>query len=177
MSVREIIDWGVAMANGDLIGTVASAVYQYCPDGSGNWVWACDVDIGASVLDNGQPSDTVTVGTAPSSNVLQAVPIASNNQELLYVQQGTGVALQRQSNGSYVIVGLSKTSQGLGHVIYMSFTEDIAQVLGDAWHGVIIRPLTLAELGSLSPTGFGGLPLGAQGRFDANGDLISILGT
>jgi hypothetical protein len=176
MSIREIIDWAIDQANGDLIGIVASDFYQSCPDGSGSWVWACDVDIGASVLDNGS-SDNVTVGTGTSPNVLQAVPVAANNQEIIYAQQGTAVALRKLSNGRYAIVGLAKTSQGLGHVIYMSFTEDIAQVVTDQWHGVIIRPLTLGELGTLAPQEFGSLPMGAQGRFDAQGNLISILGT
>jgi hypothetical protein len=175
MSIREITDWAIDMASGQLIGTVASPFYQYCPDGSGNWVWACDVDIGQSVLDVGNP-DNVTIGSGGTNpNVLQAVPVANNNQDIIYAQQGTPVSLHKMPNGQYAIVGLSTTAQGLGHIIFVTFSEDIAEVAGDLMSGVIIRPLTLGELGSLSPSGFGGLPLGAQGRFDAYGNLISIL--
>ena len=45
MSLREIIDWRIAEADGNLFGTIASDFYQFY-DTQGQWVWACDVDIG-----------------------------------------------------------------------------------------------------------------------------------
>ena len=156
MSLRKIIDWAAAQASGDMIGTVASPFYQLFVDGD-HWIWACDVDIG-------QPE------------VLQGVPVASNNRELIYAEQGKAVAL-KNLNGKWTIVGLAMTCRGLGHVTYVSFAEDRAHIVRDEWTGQSIRPLTYGELGELGGEGYGVLPYGAQGRFTATGDLIAILET
>ncbi len=155
MSIRQIIDWAIAQADGDLTGTIASPFYQLYSDGA-SWVWACDVDIG-------QPE------------VLRGVRVASNNREIIYAQQGKAVALKKMGNGRWCIAGLSKTCRGLGHVTYVQFAEDLASITGEDWTGKITRPLTLGELGSLAAGGFGYLPLGAQGRFSPSGALIDIL--
>ncbi|MHB9075244.1 MAG: hypothetical protein ACYC6G_17190 [Desulfobaccales bacterium] len=155
MSIRRIIDWSIAQADGDLIGTIASPFYQYAADGS-EWMWSCDVDIG-------------------ETEVLRNVPVASNNRDIIYAQQGKSVALKRMNNNRYCIVGLAKTCRGLGHVIYVSFEDDRAAVTGADWSGKVIRPLTFGELGDLAPFGFGSFPLGAQGRFTPAGALIDLL--
>jgi hypothetical protein len=156
MSIRKIVDWALAQASGDLLGTIASPFYQLYTDAN-SWVWACDVDIG-------QPE------------VLRGVPVAANNREIIYAEQGKAVALQRTGDNKWVIAGLAKSSRGLGHIIYMSFADDIATVVRDGWLGQITRPLTYGELGSLTGGGYGALPYGAQGRFAPDGSLIEILG-
>ena len=105
----------------------------------------------------------------------RGVPVASNNREIIYAQQGKAVALKKMGNGRWCIAGLSKTCRGLGHVTYVQFADDLASITGEDWTGKIIRPLTLGELGSLAAGGFGFLPLGAQGRFSPSGALIDIL--
>ena len=155
MSIRKIIDWAIAQADGQLIGTVASPFYQLYSDGD-TWQWACDVDIG-------QPE------------VIRSVPVASNNREIVYAEQGKAVALQKMGSGKWCIVGLAKTCRGLGHVMYVSFEEDLARITRDEFTGHIIRPLTYGELGTLVGGGYGALPYGAQGRFTPSGALIEIL--
>lgn len=155
MSVRRIFDWAAAQADGQMIGTIAGPFVQLQVDGS-NWLWAVDVD-------TGQPE------------VLRNVPVASNNHELIYAQQGMSVALSKMNDGRWVVTGLAKTSRGLGHVMYVSFNEDRATVVRDEMTGHIIRPLTLGELGTLSPAGFGFFPFGCRGRFTPSGTLLEIL--
>jgi hypothetical protein len=154
MNLRKIIDWTNVQAAGDKIGTIASPFYQFYADGD-SWMWACDVDIG-------------------EPEVLKSVPVASNNRELIYAEQGKSVALKKL-NGKWTIVGLAKTCRGLGHVIYVKFEEDRASIVGDAWTGQVIRPLTYGELGDLVGGGYGALPYGVQGRFTAQSALIEIL--
>lgn len=155
MSIRQIFDWAAAQADGQMIGTIAGPFVQLQVDGA-NWLWAVDVDIG-------QPE------------VLRNVPVASNNHELIYAQQGMAVALSKMGDGRWCVTGLAKSSRGLGHVMYVAFTEDMATVVREEMTGHIIRPLTLGEMGTLGPASFGILPFGARGRFTPSGALIEIL--
>jgi len=155
MSLRKIIDWTQVQTQGDLIGTIASPFYQFYADG-GSWLWACDVDIG-------------------TPEVLRNVPVASNNRELIYAEQGKSVALRRMNDGKWCIAGLAKTCRGLGHVIYVLFEDDLASIVRTDWTGKITRPLTYGELGTLLGGGYGSIPYGTQGRFTPAGALIEIL--
>jgi hypothetical protein len=155
VSIRRILDLASERANDRMIGTIVSPFKRLQADGS-NWMWSVDVDIG-------------------QSQIMKDVPVASNNRELMYSQQGMSVSLNKMNDGRWVVSGLAKTSQGLGHIMYVSFSEDIATVIDEAMDGYTIRPLTLGELGTLSPTGFGYFPFGCSGRFSAIGDLMEIL--
>lgn len=167
MSLWDIIDWSHLQQQGQKTGTIASPFYEYY-DASGNFMWACDVDIGESM------TVVTETGLTEQTTVLQNVPVASNNWELLYAQQGQAVSLN-YDNGRWTIIGLSKTSRGLGHIILVTFAEDVAQVASDDWVGLITRPLTFGELGTLTGGGFGSLPFGAQGRFTKAGVLVQII--
>jgi len=156
VSIRKIIDWAILKAEGEKVGMIASPFYQFYADGE-SWMWACDVDIG-------------------EPEVLRNVPVACNNREIIYAEQGKAVALRRMNHGRWCIAGLAKTSRGLGHVIYLSYTEDMVRVVGEDWTGKIVRPFTYGELGTLGPgTGYGALPYGVQGRFTPGGALLEIL--
>lgn len=167
MSIREIIDWSKLVTSGSMNGTVASDFYEYY-DGSGNYMWACDVDIGQ------QMTSVDAYGNPKTTTLLTNVPVSSNNRELTYAQQGQAVTLEYQ-NGRWVITGLSKTTQGFGHIQYVTFDDDVATVVSDDWLGYITRALTFGELGTLIGGGFGALPLGAQGRFTHGGVLVEII--
>jgi hypothetical protein len=158
MSIRRIIDWAIAQADGQMVGKIASPFYQLFDDASG-WVWAADVDISQ----NGQ------------EQVLQGVPIASNNRDIIYAQEGKAVALQKMGNGKWAIAGLAKSSRGLGHIMYVTFQDDIAQIASEGWHGYVYRPLTYGELAIYG--GYGVLPYGCRGKFAQDGTLIEILGS
>lgn len=154
MTIRRIIDWAIAQQDGELVGTIASDFYQLAGDDN-NWMYACDVDIG-------QPE------------VLRNVPVASNNRELIYAQVGKAVSLKRMGASGWCIVGLAKTCRGMGHLMYVSFEDDIAKVMDDTWYGYRTRILTYEELDTYG--GYGVLPYGAIGRFDPAGNLLQLLG-
>jgi hypothetical protein len=155
MSLRlpEIITTLIARAETEMTGLVASPFYQLAADG-GNWMWAVDVDIG-------------------EPEVLRNVPVATNNRDLFYAEIGQAVALRRQSDGRWAVVGLAKTSRGLGHIFYVSFEDDMVRVVSEDWTGQLTRRLTFGELGELQP--FGTLPWGCYGRFTPGGALSEIL--
>jgi hypothetical protein len=149
-----IIDTRIAQSQGQMIGTIASPFYELW-DGDHS-VWACDVDIG-------------------QEEVLQGVPVASSNREIIYAEIGKGVTLARMNDSKWCISGISKVTMGLEHIIYMTFADDLGSIIGESWSGSLTRPLTLGELGDLGPAAFGALPLGAHGRFATDGTLMAIL--
>ena len=73
---------------------------------SGNWVWACDVDIG-------------------EDDLLTNVPVTSNNREIYYAEEGKGVNLSRLGSGKWAITGLSKTLNSTVHYTYLTFADDM----------------------------------------------------
>jgi hypothetical protein len=108
--------------------------------------------------------------------VIRCVPVAANNRELIYAEQGRAVTLSRLNNGKWVITGLAKSLNSTVHYIYMSFTDDTYTILGKSLRGFIIRPLTYGELGTLvPPPGYGTLPYGVQGKFRADGTFVEIV--
>jgi hypothetical protein len=156
MSIRKIIDWAIDDARNTMIGNIASPFYYYY-DYAGHWVWACDVDLG-------------------DENVLRCVPVASNNRELIYAEQGRAVTLSRLNNGKWVITGLAKSLKSTVHYIYLTFSDDVFAIIGSKLKGFIIRPLTYEELGTLvQPPGYGTLPYGAQGKFKADGTFVEVV--
>ena len=158
MSIRKIIDWAIQDAQSTQTGTIASGFYE-CQDAAGSWVWACDVDLGGD-----------------EENILRAVPVASNNRDVIYAEQGKGVSLSRLGNGKWAITGLSKTLNSTVHWTFVSFVDDVFAIAGTHTRGNINRPLTYGELGTLVvPYGYGGLPYGTQGKFDYDGNLIEIV--
>ncbi|MBM4286887.1 MAG: hypothetical protein FJ135_01845 [Deltaproteobacteria bacterium] len=156
MSIRKVIDWAVEDKLSQKVGNIASPFYQLY-DLDGQWMWACDVDLG-------------------DEEVLRCVPVASNNRELIYAEQGRSVTLSRLNNGKWVITGLAKSLKSTVHYIYLSFTEDLYRVTQKLLKGYYIRPLTYGELGTLVPPyGYGVLPYGAQGKFKADGTFVEIM--
>ena len=157
MSIRKIIDWAIDDARNQQIGNIASPFYELY-DPFENWVWACDVDLG-------------------EENILRCVPVASNNRELIYAEQGRAVTLTRLNNGKWVITGLAKSLYSTVHYIYMSFLDDTYTILSKSLRGYVIRPLTYGELGTLAAPyyGYGVLPYGVQGKFKADGGFVEIV--
>ena len=155
MSLRTVIDLAIEQAKTTLTGTIASEFYEYYDD-EGNYCWACDVDIG-------------------EDENLVCVPVASNNREVIYAQEGKGVNLTKALNGKYQITGLSKTVYSTRHYTYLTFTEDTYAFVREETVGNTTRKLTYGELGTLvTPLGYGTLPYGARGKFQADGTFIEI---
>jgi hypothetical protein len=156
MSIRRIIDLAIEDTRTTLYGTVASEFYAYY-DSNGNWCWACDVDIG-------------------EDEPLTCVPVASNNREIIFAQEGKGVNLTKTSSGKYQITGLSKTVNSTKHYIYLSASDDIFRIVRTEMVRFTVRKLTYGELGTLVPPyGYGVLPYGARGRFDYEGNFLGIV--
>jgi hypothetical protein len=166
MSIRRILDWVFDEDKDHIYGTIASPFYELY-DNAGHWVWAADVDIGKKgPLKNKKDSD----------GILKGVPVAANNREIIYAEQGKGVMLAKISPGKWVIAGLAKSVKSTIHFIYMIFEDDIFSIAREEFYGDYIRPLTYGELGSIQePLGYGTLPYGAQGKFDAEGNFIEIV--
>ena len=156
MSIRKIIDWAIEQTEWQKIGNIASPFYYYY-DYAGHWVWACDVDLG-------------------NEEVLRCVPVAANNREIVYAEQGRAVTLSRLGNGKWVITGLAKSLKSTVHFIYLSFSDDMYQINRKELRGYVIRSLTYGEIGELiAPYGYGTLPYGVQGKFRADGTFIEIV--
>lgn len=156
MSLRKIADQAVKEARTERKGSICSPLYQL-RDVNGNWIWGCDVYLGAD-------------------KVLNNVPIAANNRDVIYSQQGKGVSISRLSRSRFAVDGLSKVVTESTHYTYVSFEEDVYTIISQRLVGFDIRPLTYGELGDLaSPAGYGVLPYGCQGRFDLDGNLLEIM--
>jgi hypothetical protein len=156
MSIRKVIDWAIADSQPQRVGNIASPFYELY-DADGSWVWACDVDLG-------------------NEEVVRCVPVASNNREIIYAEQGRSVTLSRLNDGRWVINGLAKSLKSTVHFIYLSFVDDMYQVLRKELRGYYLRPLTYGEIGTLvAPYGYGVLPYGIYGRFKPDGTLIDIV--
>jgi hypothetical protein len=165
MTLRKIIDWSIAEADGNCFGTIASPFYEYY-DADGNFTYACDVDIG-------------------QEEVLRNVPISNSNQELLYAQEGAPVALSKMGPNKYAVVGLSKKIMGNTHIIYVGFADngsvppsDISDtpstvIISTEIVGYRYRILTYGEIGSIYG-GYGTIPYGTRGKFNYNGTLIEL---
>jgi hypothetical protein len=137
-------------------GTTVSPIRQLYDD-SHNFVYCVDVAI------PGQDEP------------LRNVPIATNNRDLFYAEQGRAVELSVAGSNKVVVTGLSKSVSGLTHLIALTLTEDLITVGSTVMHGYVVRPLSFGELGALAPGGFGQLPFGIQGRFDPTGSLVEFL--
>lgn len=156
MSIRRIIDWAIQDAKTVMTGTIASPFYEYYDD-SGKWCWACDVDIG-------------------NEEVLTCVPIATNNRDVIYAEQGKGVNLQKMNNGKWAVSGLSKTLNSTIHYIFLTLIDDMFVITGGKLIGFVFRPLTYGEISSVViPPGYGTLPYGTQGKFKADGTFVEIV--
>ena len=154
MSIRKIVDWAIQDSKGEIRGLIASEVYE-SHDIDGSWVWACNVDIG-------------------QAEVLRAVPVASNNREIIYAEIGKPVYLKRMVGNKYSITGLAKTQISTIHYLYVSFADDIFSIVDEEYVGFTIRPLTYGELADYG--GYGVVPYGARGKFDADGTFVSLIG-
>ncbi|HXH10791.1 MAG TPA: DUF1565 domain-containing protein [Alphaproteobacteria bacterium] len=122
-----------------------------------------------------------------SAHILSSVPVAENNNELLYAQPGTPVRLQRSNSGRLEITGLNKRGKGNITTYHVPITIQTAgsltsvkiDVNGLSFVSVIgyfIRTLTLGELALATPGGFGETPLEAIAVFDAYGGVVGLVG-
>jgi hypothetical protein len=156
MSIEKILT--LSGVDSEMVGVTVSPIYELYDDAAG-YTWAVDIDLG------------------DGSEILRSVPIATNNREVFYADQGKPVALRKENN-RWVVIGLAKTVKSFQHIMYVCFEDDVATVIDDEMRGYTARPLTYGELGELVPgTGYGYFPYGTMGKFDYAGNLIEIIPT
>jgi len=158
MSLKKIIDWEISSSQQTSDGVVDGPfVKKYDLSGDPDaWVYACNVKIG-------------------SGTKVYGVPVSTNNREVFYAQLKKPVKIS-QNSGKWTITGLSKVDFGFTHIVYVTFHEDIAEIIGEDWSGYVTRPLTYGELGSVVFLGYGYLPYGVMGRFTKAGIFIELIG-
>jgi hypothetical protein len=122
-----------------------------------------------------------------SNTIVSAVPLATNNRELLYAAIGTPVELTRSRSGRLEVTGLSK--RGFNNVY--CFSLDIPVLTPDTSDGgsaltpVVVTSLatlgfsrrntTLGELATVTDGGFGETPLQAVVLLDADGNILNVI--
>lgn len=114
--------------------------------------------------------------------IIENVPVAANNRELLEAQPGTPVTLHRSASGRLEITGLSKRAFGNRFSYTMTIPRSIPlnsgvpvfisslPVLSVAVSGFFVRSIQLDELETIS--GFGVTLFQAFALFDVNGNFV-----
>lgn len=163
MSIRKLIDTEIQSQSGELFGNIASPFFEWAPDGSENYTFACDVDL--------RSNDTTGEG-----NVLRNVPITevAKNDVLRWGIAGSSVALKLIAKDKYVIVGIAPKKISSTHIIQVDFSEYIGRIVSDEFVGRVYRALTFEELG-LYGGGWGQCPWGAWGCWRADGTFIELI--
>lgn len=161
MSVRKVVELA-SVQSGDLVGRIASDFYQI-EDPTGQWTYACDVDIGQDTGIDDEDDD----------GILKNVPVAYNNKDILYADVGKPVALKRVGTGGYEIIGLAKHCIGATHIQYVDLTDQFGAVVSEETKGIVVRMLRYEELSIYAS--YGVLPYGVFGRFNLDGTLQKIL--
>ena len=114
--------------------------------------------------------------------IISSVPIAANNQVLLYATAGSPVRLLRSPSGRVEVVGLDKRGIGNTYAYSVNMTPftstsgsmDISITSG-ATIGFSTRILNYGELASATSGGYGTTPYGAWALVNASGAIVNIL--
>jgi hypothetical protein len=120
-------------------------------------------------------------GTRPdATNIVKAVLIADASHSVHKAGPGAKLRLSRQElTRPYEIVGLASIVDGQVAIIEVTYDEAGSITLGSTQtFGSTYRLLTFSELGDYTINGgyyYGMLPYGTLGKYDASGNLISVL--
>jgi len=162
-----LIDTRIDRSATEIIGTSASPAYKWFDVGLKQFIWVMDVDLDLS-------------GTRPdSAQIVKAVPIADASHGVHKTGPSTKLRLRRlEARRGYEIVGVAAIVNGQIVVVEVTYS-DVGITLGATQtYGSTYRPLTYTELGTPALNGgfaYGQLPYGVMGKFDANGNLLTVL--
>ena len=116
------------------------------------------------------------------ATIVSSVPIAANNQDLLYATAGSPVRLRRSASGRLEIVGLDKRGIGntYNYTVSMTLLTSISAltaiiVTSGATSGFSTRALTYGELASATSGGYGTTPYGAWALVNGAGSIVNIV--
>ena len=164
-SLREplikLIDSRLVKGETMVTGTSTSPAYRWFDDALTAYLWVMDVDLGNEW------------------SVLYAVPIADASHGVHKVGPGTKVRLARAANRrTYEIVGVASIVAGQVSVVQVTYSDTAISLGAPQTFGSVYRPLNYTELGDSANNGgyaYGELPYGTLGKFDADGNLVSVL--
>lgn len=105
-------------------------------------------------------------------NELIGVPIARANRDIFYgAEVGSPCRLRRTASGQWEVVGFSRTMPGTFHAVpvtvppFMLGPASATTVGAVEDRTLLVRPVTLGDLATLTPGGFGETPLGVLAAF------------
>jgi len=162
-----LIDARVERASGQIIATSVSPAYKWYDSALQDYLWVMDVDLGG---DESRPD---------GNTIIKAVPIADASHGVHKAGPSTKVRLQRlELTRSYEIVGLASIVNGQVAVIEVTYDTSGITIGTPVTYGSVYRLLDYDDLGDSANNGgysYGTLPYGTMGKYNAAGDLVSVL--
>lgn len=162
-----LIDIRIERNSTEVIGTCASPSYKWFDVTLAQYIWVMDVDLG---VDGNRPDATV---------ILKAVPIADASHGVHKAGPGTRLRLRRlESKRTYEIIGVASIVNGQVVVVEVTYDDSGITVGATQTFGSQYRRLNYSELGNPALNGgflYGSLPYGTMGKFDANGNLLTVV--
>lgn len=171
MSVQKplihLIDSRIDRSAGEVIGTCVSPTYRWFDQDVQSYIWVMDIDLSR---DGSRPD---------AGNIAKAVPIADASHGVHKSGPGTKVRLWRSSlTRSYEIIGLAAIVSGQVSVSEVTYGASSIVIGSPTTFGSSYRLLNFSELGDSANNGgysYGTLPYGTMGKYDANGNLLTVL--
>lgn len=171
MSVQKplihLIDSRIDRSAGEIIGTAVTPAYRWYDLNLNAYLWVMDVDLSR---DGSRPD---------SANIAKAVPIADASHGVHKAGPSTKVRLWRSNlTRSYEIIGLAAIVNGQVTVIEVTYGATSITLGTPATFGSSYLPLNYDDLGDSANNGgysYGTLPYGTMGKYDASGNLLTVL--
>lgn len=162
-----LIDSRIDRSVGEVIGTAVSPAYRWYDAALKEYLWVMDVDMSR---DGSRPD---------AANIVKAVPIADASHGVHKAGPGTKVRLWRSTlTRSYEIIGLAAIVNGQVTVIEVTYGASSITIGSPTTFGSTYRLLNFTELGDSANNGgysYGALPYGTMGKYDADGNLLTVL--
>lgn len=111
------------------------------------------------------PSGYPTTNVAP----LQNVPIAANNDALIYADVGSAVTLTRQPNGQFMVTGFAFEQPGT----YTRYAVDLADLTIGPIEDLTLTPVVIPYGEFAQFGGYGTVPYGATALYQG-GTLLKV---
>ena len=163
----QLIESRIDRSATEVIGTSASTSYKWFDVTLNQYIWVMDVDLG---VDGNRPDSTV---------IIRAVPIADASHGVHKAGPGTRLRLRRlEAKRTYEITGVASIVNGQVVVVEVTYDDSGITVGTAQTFGSVYRRLSYTELGTPALNGgfsYGQLPYGVMGKFDANGNIITVL--
>ncbi|MHA2164120.1 MAG: hypothetical protein ACXABF_17025 [Candidatus Thorarchaeota archaeon] len=172
MGLVDVIKVKLDRFDGESIGIITSTIYRRYDLSIDSYVWVVDVDLETAP---GNPNDN-------GKFTLEGVVIDDPSRDVFSADIGTQVRLRRRpEDNRYTVVGLAKIAPGTLSICLVTLDPcgtTLTSIGDPVIFGFIFRLLTYDELGDPLLNGgfsYGQLPYGTSGKFDSNGNLITLI--